>query len=99
MWNLYELTFVCGFEEPVSRADPRRHGARAEVRILPGFVRQLQAHGGDVAFSDRYDPPARNTARALQRSPPLLGSTLSSFHLNDKVFFCFSLTVLSRGSS
>lgn len=56
---LCELTFVCRFEEPVARADPRRHGAGAEVGILSGFIGQLEAHGGDVAFSDRYNPPAQ----------------------------------------
>lgn len=57
--NACELTFVRGFEEPVSRADPRRHGAGAEVRILSGFLRELQAHGGDVTFSNRYNPSAQ----------------------------------------
>lgn len=52
------LTLVFGFELPVARAGPRGHGPGAEVGVLSGLRRQLQAHGGDVPLSDGNGVPA-----------------------------------------
>lgn len=52
------LTLVFGFELPVARAGPRCHGPGAEVGVLSGLRRQLQAHGGDVPLSDGNRVPA-----------------------------------------
>lgn len=49
---------MLGFELPVARPGPRGHGPGAEVRVLSGLRRQLQAHGGDVSLADGNHIPA-----------------------------------------
>lgn len=62
----FELTFVSGLEEPVAWADPRGHGAGAEVGVFSGLIGQLQAHGGDIRFSYGYNPPVKKTRISLR---------------------------------